>query len=378
MIGIWSLSWYIVAGAHTLKDVRLRLLVGTVIVLSLASGIASANVIDIENAKTGTPETQWQVSNTGSTTIQGYATAISLMAGQTVEFKVSTPSSNYRVDIYRMGYYGGDGARLVTSIQPSVSLPQIQPPCVEDVPMGLIDCGNWSTSASWSVPADAVSDVYLANFIREDAAGETGQTVFVIRDDARGADILFQTPDTTWQAYNRFGGKGLYTSPRAFKVSYNRPFTNGTRDWVLLAVYPMVRWLEANGYDVSYATGADIHRDGVEILNHRAFLSVGHDEYWSAAQRSNVEVARDADVHLAFFSGNEMFWKTRWEESIDGANTPYRTLVSYKETHADAIIDPDPVLCGEIPVSVHRKMGGVPRMNLQVHFLVLTLSAMIA
>ena len=70
------------------------------------------------------------------------------------------------------------------------------------------------------------------------------------------------------------------------------------------------------------------------------FLSVGHDEYWSGAQRANVEAARDAGVHLAFFSGNEVFWKTRWENSIAAGGTPYRTLVSYKETHANAKIDP--------------------------------------
>src|SRR5262249_55130820 len=77
-----------------------------------------------------------------------------------------------------------------------------------------------------------------------------------------------------------------------------------------------------------------------ELLRHRVFLSVGHDEYWSGPQRANVEAARNAGVHLAFFSGNEMFWKTRWEGSIDGTGTPYRTLVAYKETHANAVIDP--------------------------------------
>ena len=80
----------------------------------------------------------------------------------------------------------------------------------------------------------------------------------------------------------------------------------------------MVRWLERNGYDVSYFTGVDSDRRGAEILEHKAFLSVGHDEYWSGGQRTNVEAARDAGVNLAFFSGNEMFWKTRWENSIDG------------------------------------------------------------
>ncbi len=149
--------------------------------------------------------------------------------------------------------------------------------------------------------------------------------MFIVRDDDGHSDLLFQTSDTTWQAYNQYGGNSLYvggpgTNPgRAYKVSYNRPFTTrGTspEDWVFNAEYPMVRLLEANGYNVSYSTGVDTDRRGAEILEHKAFLSVGHDEYWSATQRTNVEAARAAGVHLAFFSGNEVFWKTRWENSI--------------------------------------------------------------
>ena len=104
----------------------------------------------------------------------------------------------------------------------------------------------------------------------------------------------------------------------------------------------MVRWLEANGYDVSYTTGVDSDRRGTEILEHKVYLSVGHDEYWSARQRANVEQAREAGIHLAFFSGNDLFWKTRWEASVDGSNGPHRTLVSYKETHANGKVDPLP------------------------------------
>ena len=114
-------------------------------------------------------------------------------------------------------------------------------------------------------------------------------------------------------------------------MSYNRPFTtrgNAPEDWVFNAEYPMVRFLESNGYDVSYIAGVDTDRRGAELLEHEVFLSVGHDEYWSGAQRANVEAARAAGVHLAFFSGNEVFWKTRWENSIDGSGTPHRTLVT--------------------------------------------------
>ena len=106
----------------------------------------------------------------------------------------------------------------------------------------------------------------------------------------------------------------------------------------MYAEYPMIRFLEANGYDVSYTSGVDMSQPGVAsiIEQHKIFMSAGHDEYWSGQQRANVKAARDAGVNLAFFSGNEVFWKTRWEPSIDGSNTPNRTLVTYKETHYNA------------------------------------------
>ena len=307
------------------------------------------NVIACENSKPGNPPSEWDVSGSGDPNIQGFATDISVDQGQTVRFKIKTPSSDYRLDIYRMGYYGGDGARKVATVQPSASLPQSQPACLTQAATGLIDCGNWAQSASWAVPADAVSGIYFATLEREDASSGGSHIIFVVRDDDGHSNLLFQTSDTTWEAYNQYGGNSLYeggpgTNPgRAYKVSYNRPLTvRGTtsEDSPFNAEYPMVRWLERNGYDVSYSTGIDTDRRGAEILEHKAFLSVGHDEYWSGTQRANVEAARAAGVNLAFFSGNEVFWKTRWENSIDGSNTDHRTLVSYKETHANAKIDP--------------------------------------
>ena len=102
----------------------------------------------------------------------------------------------------------------------------------------------------------------------------------------------------------------------------------------------MIRFLERNGYDVSYTTGVDTDRNGALIKNHAMFMDSGHDEYWSGGQRANVEAARDAGVNLAFFSGNEMFWKTRWEGSKAGPATANRTLITYKDTHFNAQVDP--------------------------------------
>jgi large repetitive protein len=309
------------------------------------------NPIVCENSKPGNPASEWDISGAGASSIQGFATDISVNQGETVHFKVDTDASAYRLDIYRLGYYGGMGARKIATVRPSVPLPQLQRDCLTDASTGLIDCGNWAESASWTVPADATSGIYIAKLVRESGASGASHIVFIVRDDDGGSDLLFQTSDTTWQAYNNYGGNSLYvggpaTNPgRAYEVSYNRPFntrSNSTEDWLFNAEYPMVSWLEANGYNVSYFTGVDSDRRGQEILKHRVFLSVGHDEYWSGGQRANVEAARNAGVHLAFFSGNEVFWKTRWDTSIDGSGTPYRTLVCYKETHANAKVDPLP------------------------------------
>jgi hypothetical protein len=163
------------------------------------------------------------------------------------------------------------------------------------------------------------------------------------------------------QAYNRWGGVGTYGGSgmghgvadyggqaldpenpkrRAFKVSYNRPLV--TRDYRAInmplgAEYPMIRFLEKHGYDVNYAAGVDTHRAGSALLaRHRAFLSVGHDEYWSGPQRRAVERARDeSGLHLLFLSGNEVFWRVRWEDDM-------RTMVCYKDSQADVKLDPVP------------------------------------
>jgi hypothetical protein len=296
---------------------------------------APANEIVAENCRAGAPASEWDISGAGSGSVMGFATDISVVQGGTVAFKIDARAS-YTLDIYRLGYYAGDGARKAgTAGQPAL---QAQPPCDTDPATGLVDCGNWAVSATWVVAPDAVSGVYLA--VPKQNGSPVGHIVFVVRDDDGRSDLLFQTSDTTWQAYNKYGGNSLYTGDpagRAYEVSYNRPFTtadSAVEDWLFNSEYPMIRWLERNGYDVSYSTGVDSDRRGAEIREHAAFLSVGHDEYWSGGQRANVEAARDAGVNLAFFSGNEAFWKTRWKSD-------HRTLACYKETHAGAKIDPD-------------------------------------
>ncbi len=161
--------------------------------------MSPTNEIVAENCKPGNPSSEWDIAGAGDSSIQGFATDISVDQGQTVRFKIKTTANNYRLDIYRMGYYGGTGARKVATLQ--IALPQNQPNCLTDTATGLIDCGNWAESVSWAVPADAVSGIYFAKLVRLDNGGAS-HIIFIVRDDDGNSDLLFQTSDTTWQAYN--------------------------------------------------------------------------------------------------------------------------------------------------------------------------------
>ena len=312
---------------------------------SRAEAACTGNAIVCENQLPGTPASEWDIDGAGDESIQGFATKMSVNAGSPIQFKIDTDANAYSIKIYRIGYYQGDGARLITTVNPSTGLPQNQPACATDANTEIYDCGTWAVSASWNVPSSAVSGVYFAHLIRGN--GDSSHIPFVVRNDGNTSKVLFQTSDTTWQAYNTYGGSNFYwggPQGRALKVSYNRPWStrgleNG-RDFLFSNEYPMIRFLEQNGYDVSYVSGLDTHLDADLITKHKAFLSVGHDEYWSKEQRDHVLAARDAGTNLAFFSGNEVYWKTRWEKSQDGSDTPDRTLVCYKDTWANTQIDP--------------------------------------
>ena len=333
-----------------------------------------------ENARTDgvADKSYWDVAS--SAQIEGFATDMSVNAGNQIDFKINLDGGagrDYKVEIFRLGYYGGSGAREVAEWTNTNGVDQALP--LYNAELGMVDAGNWLVTDSWNVPADAVSGVYIARLQMLDGngnpiAGQTNQIPFIVRNDGVEADIVLQTSDTTWQAYNGWtgglgtagGGLNLYgdsanlvdrdpipgassnAADRGYAVSYNRPFLTrdgvgayaGPHDFLYGADYAAIYFLEQQGYDVSYISGVDTDRLGPDYLqNYKAFISVGHDEYWSNAQRSNVEDARDAGVNILFWSGNEVYWKTRWETSTSEDGTEYRTLVCYKETLA--VADPN-------------------------------------
>lgn len=287
--------------------------------------------IAAENALTTgrTPYTETAISGAGDTTVAGFARQISVDVGDTVQFSVTGGAVD--IDIYRLGYYGGDGWRLVDSI---TNTPTTQPaPTSIANSNGAVTCTNWSVTASWAVPAGATSGMYVA-LIRSVApqAPNAFWAPFVVRDDAATADIIYKTSDTTWAAaYNYYGGpaaplggKNLYgqntaigdITQRAHAVSYHRPIITrqtGQQTYFQACEVPLIRWLERQGFTIKYVTSLDLDQTPGLLDSGTIFLSSGHDEYWTTPMRDAVEDYRDAGGRSVFMSGNEVFWRSRFE-----------------------------------------------------------------
>ena len=295
------------------------------------SAVAGANAIYLENLKPGT--SAWQINRTyTSTEILGYAGALSVQRGGSLPFKVSLAQPDtYTIDVYRFGYYGGTGGRFIVS---SGTLNGItQPACpVTNTATRLVEC-NWSTGYTLPIGADWTSGLYMAKLKRA-STGKESPVFFVVRDDNSNASVLFQSSFTTSAAYNRYGGYSLYEfnstgGQRANKVSFDRPsFEFFEYSHLLRYEYNMIRWMESQGYDITYVTNLDVHVNPSLMSQHRVFLDAGHDEYWSLEMRNAVEAARDSGKNLAFFSANTAYWRVRFEPSSSGVAN--RVMVCYK------------------------------------------------
>src|SRR5206468_870278 len=132
--------------------------------------------------------------------IKGYASATSVNLGESITFYVTVnPAQQYTMDVYRMGWYQGLLGRLMQSIGPLQGV--AQPACPVDAATGLIEC-DWTASYTLTVPTNWTSGVFLV--MLTNSQGYQNYITFVVRDDARRADLLFQQAVTTYQAYNNY------------------------------------------------------------------------------------------------------------------------------------------------------------------------------
>jgi hypothetical protein len=309
---------------------------------------AAPNAIQLENAKEGSTDWNDFASDLTQDTISGYGSKISVNHGESLDLYVTTTAGSVSIDVFRVGWYGGLGARKIVSLGSFPGVHQVMP--TPDPVTGIVVC-QWTKTTTLNVPADWVTGVYLAKLTA--SSGKQSFIYFVVRNDGGHEDLVVQTSVTTYQAYNTWGGTSLYNNytnqsiykyPHATKVSFDRPFNPGDSNGAghfFWWEYKFVRWAELQGYDVTYITDVDTHTNVNPLTNHKAFLSVGHDEYWSKQMRDNVESAINAGVNAAFFSANTAYWQIRFEPNATGI--PNRIQVGYKDfATADIAPGPDP------------------------------------
>ncbi len=333
--------------------------------VTLESGVSvpSAEWVVAENQLPGTLD--WVMS--ARSRIWGYSDRVSAVRGDVVTLFVDPPPVPYRVELYRMGYYGGLGARLVWQSSTVAGGPA-QPPSTVAPGTNMVEC-HWQPTMRVGIDATWPPGAYLFKLTGTDNGMSAGYIPLCVRDDESTASFAVMHSVTTWQAYNAYGGRSLYVGPgtvrvgetgtanRSRVVSFDRPYDQrgwGAPDFTGNE-YPLIYLAESLGLDVTYFTDVDLHESPGRLLRHRGLFSLGHDEYWSSAMRDGASEAVAQGVNLAFLGANAVYRHIRLEPSPLGVD---RHQVCYKTD-----LEKEDPLWGNDPAEVTSNWpdGPVPR-----------------
>jgi hypothetical protein len=300
--------------------------------------------IAAENGAPGT--TAWRLAGSPSLLggaahgpVEGYVAEQAIAPGESESIYVNAPGAHtVTVRVFRMGWYGGTGGRLVLQSRP---LPATsQPPCTHRFATGLTEC-RWHTTLSFVIPPALPSGVYVVKL--EASNGAERDCLFVVRA-RRSSPLLMEIPTATYEAYNAWGGDSLYPggskrvgitgTSQGVEVSYDRPYESQTgAGQFFIREVAMVRFMERYGYPASYTTIDSIDHDPGQVEGARALIDVGHSEYWSGRDEQAFARARDRGTSLIFISSDTMAWRVRFAPA-SGASSQAgerdHTIVAYK------------------------------------------------
>jgi hypothetical protein len=240
--------------------------------------------------------------------VLGYADKLSCVPGEDLSFHLSSSGSVVRMTIARQGLTSEtvfEKADIGCAAFP--------------IPDRASSHGcNWPAAFTLTIPDNWKSGCYVASLILNTGDAEVRSSVlFVVRSAVPGKNtkILLQLATNTYNAYTNWGGHSLYSyhdrdGLQGHRVSFDRPLNSQYANWEL----PFVKWAESNGFVIDYAVNSDLEFHPEMLKSYRLVLSVGHDEYWSAPMRDNLEQFIAEGGNVAFFSGNTCCWQVRSED----------------------------------------------------------------
>ncbi|RKH20940.1 hemolysin [Corallococcus sp. CA047B] len=297
-----------------------------------------ADAVHRENQKKGT--SNWRITkNANQREIEGYPLQATVTQGESLRVAVSlSEAKNFTWFVYRMGYYGGVGAREVARGGPVKGTRQAD--CPADPTTGIIACA-WSPTLDIPIQKDWVRGVYVVKLVREDQPSR--YVPFFVRDANPRSEVAVLIPTSTWAAYNTWGGTSLYDDQkgvmkshgvaRAFQSSYDRPYYRGQGSGhLMLDDLSLVMWLEAQDLDVGYFTDEDMDSSYDFLRGAKVFVMSGHDEYWSSKQRDSADRSLADGRSLLNLGANNAYWQVRYEPAADGRE---RRIVTCYKGHAE-------------------------------------------
>lgn len=312
--------------------------------ISPTGGAASArdtSWVRAENAKPGA--TDWHLGAVATDTeLAGYLDHVSVTPGEQLTLRATSMIGDYTVTAYRLGSYGGAGAREVWHADAPVK--GITQPTARIAADRTVTT-DWSPSAT--IPTTGWPEGSYLLLLRATNGGKARYVPVVVRSATTRDRLVLDSAVLTYEAYNRWGGYSLYKGPdgsfasRSSRVSFDRPYDRDGAMEVLKFEVPVVQRAEKvaaqKGIDLAYTTAWDLDRTPGVLDGARGLVTMGHDEYWTVSERDAVERARDAGTNLAFLGANTSYWRVRLE---DGGTGPGRTIVGYKSAQADPVNGP--------------------------------------
>jgi hypothetical protein len=284
-----------------------------------------------ENSLAGDPH--WRIRHPGGRdAMLGYAGQASVLPGEAITLYASTTARSFTVSAFRMGWYGGDQARLVWKSGAVRGHRQRSPSLIQ--PTNTVEA-NWGPSAT--IPTDGWPEgSYLLRMDSE--AGAQRYVPVTVRSAKTAGKTVVKNGTATWQAYNTWGGYDLYNGPggtadygnRSLAVSLDRPYDASGAYMFLWHEQKFIALAERSGLPLGYVTSMDLDADPHLLDGASSLFSLGHDEYWSPPERANVTAARDAGVNVGFLGANCCFRRTRLASTRLGER---RLVICYKTSY---------------------------------------------
>lgn len=283
-----------------------------------------------DNLRPGTAD--WRICDVGSpNAIEGYVNRVSVLPGQSFRLYVSTTSPSFRVQAFRMGWYRGRQARQVWESGRMPGHAQAPARVIAATRMVTTRWRSNLTVGTRGWPPGA----YLLRLDSSD--GPERYVPVTVRSRSVAGKVVLLEGVTTWQAYNTWGGYDLYNGPRGFDdrsyaVSFDRPYDLTGAVRFLHFDQPPIALAESTGLPLAYETDVDLDEHPGLLAGARAVISLGHDEYYSAAMRTTVLRARAAQTNFAFLGANAMYRHIRFAASALGSD---RIEIAYKVARLD-------------------------------------------